>query len=506
MGYSVGQYTSPDSSGVGTTQNNTGSTAQPAYGGKGGGTVTQPTTTTSNALAQPAQASTNPYATTVPAGAPTVKPTPTPVFGQNALGYNMGRLSRLMDPSASLPAPKPQTPQPQPQPQPQPDQAAPTGGKGGGYGVTADDLNALGAFLSMPADTFGNTNLAGYNNQDTSRDAYNRHMATAFYNGKPPTYEEWVQQKQSVQKPLVQKPYGPRYDEDNPYGVTGSQGTQQQNQQQDQQPIQTQANPFEGQTALYQQQMQQMQNMYQQQLDFMREQMKSMKDTGAEKYDLPKAYEDYGYTTTGEQEQATEKADTTQKLIKDVYSPGTRGADINDYFGNVLNMDRGIVVDKKGNIVVKDPLNPKGSGFTIAKGSTVDKDGNIISPTGKTISIPSRFLASEVDRAKYSPGIQKGDTIDEAKREYGSAGVNLTGAKIDSKGAVILKNGTKIPAGSYVDASGTLRSSSGAKVTVKAKDSASYVAPPKKTTKKKAHGGVIHNGMSNRLKHMLGED
>lgn len=451
MGYAAGQTTGQ--TGVGTTANTTGQTQQAGYGGKGGGQATQPQPTE---LAQPSQSS------SVNTSAPQ------PVFGGNALGYNISRLSQRMDPSATLP----QAQQASSSPVQTPAQAAPTGGKGGGYGELAQ-LPEVQNFLG-----------------------------------------------QMMQQPQQQQPYGvsgaQAFDPNAYYG--------QQQPQAYTPPAQTFENPFASQMQQYQQQMQNMQADYQRQLDALKAQTMGMKDTGAEIYDLGPGYEELtNATSTEEQEAANQK----QQLIKDIYSPGVRGADINEYFGGVLNMDRGITVDKKGNIIVRDPLNTKNkTGFTIPKGSTVDAEGNIIGPNGNKINIPSRYLASDVDRARYSSGIQAGDTLDEVEREYGAAGINLTGAKIDSKGVVTLKNGTKIPAGAYVDPNGVLRSSSGAKISVKAKDSADYTAPVKTTakpvaakvskpaakpaakkssSKKKAHGGIIHGGMSNRLKHMVGD-
>lgn len=438
MGYGVGQTTGQ--TGVGTTANTTGQTQQAGYGGKGGGQATQPQPTQ---LAQPSQSS-------------TAQSAPQPVFGGNALGYNMSRLAQRMDPSATLPQPR-QASTAQPAPA---TPTAPTGGKGGGYTDIAQ--------IPEVKDFF-----------------------------------DFLQQQQTTQ-PTEQQESEPETPA-GPYGVTGGGPTT---------PAPTPSyepeeieNPFATQLEDYRRQMQEMQAAYQAQLDALKEQTAGMKDTGAEIYDLGPGYEELSNpTTTAEEKAKTETAAGQEQLVKDIYTPGVRGTDINQYFGNVLNMDRGIDVDKKGDIIVRDPTNPKSKAtFKIPKGSTVDKDGNIISPTGQKVSIPSRYLSSAADKAKYSAGIQFGDTLDEIQREYGAAKINTTGAKIDKKGMVILKNGTKIPSGSYIDKDGVLRSPSGAKIAIKAKDLASYVAPAK-TTKKKAHGGVIHNGMSNRLKQMLGED
>lgn len=102
FGQSMGGQTGVGSS---STQSNA------PTGGKGGGMST-PT------MAQ------NPYASTQPQQA---QPQPYQPMGGNVFGYNMTRLARQMDPSATLP-----TQQPQQTPSTQTQQPAQTGGKGGG--------------------------------------------------------------------------------------------------------------------------------------------------------------------------------------------------------------------------------------------------------------------------------------------------------------------------------------------------------------------------------------
>lgn len=99
FGQSVGGQT-----GVGTssTQSNA------PTGGKGGGSATP-------------MSAQNPYASTQPQTQQT-QPQPYQPMGGNAFGYNMARLSRQMDPSATLP-------QPQTQQYDQQQQTAQTGGK-----------------------------------------------------------------------------------------------------------------------------------------------------------------------------------------------------------------------------------------------------------------------------------------------------------------------------------------------------------------------------------------
>jgi len=125
--------------GFGQSQGNTGIGASPTttgqsqsmgqqYGGKGGGTGTPPR------LQQPSQSSTTKFQ-------PPQKYQPT---GPNIFGYNMNRLSALMDPSATLPGDNTQQTQDQsqyqaqdtfqPQYQPQDTFQNPFGGKGGGSG------------------------------------------------------------------------------------------------------------------------------------------------------------------------------------------------------------------------------------------------------------------------------------------------------------------------------------------------------------------------------------
>jgi hypothetical protein len=96
--------------GSATTQSNV-QTQGPATGGKGGGYGT------------PQQAQ-NPYASNQPQQPQQYQP-----LGGNAFGYNMARLSRQMDLSATLPAPQ------QTSTYGQPEQAPQMGGKGGGQGA-----------------------------------------------------------------------------------------------------------------------------------------------------------------------------------------------------------------------------------------------------------------------------------------------------------------------------------------------------------------------------------
>ena len=377
MGYGVGQTTGQ--TGVGTTASTTGQTQQAGYGGKGGGQATQPQATP---LAQPGQSS-------------TAQASPSPVFGGNALGYNMSRLAQRMDPSATLPqAPQASTAPAQTQP-------APTGGKGGGYG----DLAQL------------------------------------------PEVQDFLGQ-------LTQQP------QQQPYGVTGAQtydpnayyGMQQPAAQM-QPPME---NPFANQMQQYQQQMQDMQNMYQQQLNALRQQMSEMQDTGAQVYELGPGYEELtNATTTAEQEQAAE-AEASKPVTpapKEKITTGVKKADSQN-----RNIGEGQVLKVNGWYVYKDPdtgVQMKTKNLSTAESNSGGKYTKP-APVVKTKAEPVvQAKAAPVAKAKPAPAAK-------------------------TKPAPAVKIG---------QSAGT----------------SAVKAAPAKAAKKKAHGGVIHDGMSKRLKHMLGE-
>jgi hypothetical protein len=147
MGYAAGSPSG--TTGVGSSENATGQSQQPGFGGKGGGMGAAP-----QSLAQPNQSS----------SAPANKPAP--VFGGNAFGYNMNRLASRMDPSASLPQQQPEQQQQQQQNQ----APAAQGGKGGGYGElpgAQEFLSQFGGFGGYE-DPYGNYGMQQPNNQYSS--------------------------------------------------------------------------------------------------------------------------------------------------------------------------------------------------------------------------------------------------------------------------------------------------------------------------------------------------
>ena len=160
--------------------------------------------------------------------------------------------------------------------------------------------------------------------------------------------------------------------------------------------------------------------------------------------------------------------------------PGTLAAGSNfqtvsKQFGDVLNTAGGVTVDKKGVATVKytDPQTNKTTSFTLPAGSYYDPSkGQIIDTTGKAVPVPSGLIAGAVtpeQRATISAGIQKGDTPADIAANFAGTGINTTGATVDSKGQVKLKNGTVIPAGAVV-VGDAIYKPDGTKVVIKPKD------------------------------------
>ena len=475
MGYAAGQ--SGAQTGVGTSSNTTGQSQQAGFGGKGGGVGSQPQQTQ---LSQPGQSS-------------TAQSTPAPVFGGNALGYNMQRLAGRMDPSATLPeAPQASTAQAQ-----QAQQQAPTGGKGGGYGELPGAQEFLSQFMQE---------------QQQPYDMYGMQQGPYGVTGSTPDNFGY-----------------------NPADYYGQQGAQQPAQQQAPQvKAVEQENPFAGQMAQYEKQMQQMQDSYQKQLEALQEQTKAMQDAGAKIYGLGPGYEELTNTTSeaeqtklAEEEKKAEEAKAAEQAKLPAWQQdknysyktygnfkpedlvGMSGSEINSLYANQTTQAKADVTKAQAdyNAAVKsgdpkliagarDNLNAQTAELTQI---TADQKAatKLLTGTGKT------YETAETKAAR-----DKAAADAKAKADADAAAKKAADAK--AKADADAKKKADAEAKKKADAEAKKAADDKKKADAEAKKAAT---PAKATpvakaapAKKKATGGVIHNGMSNRLKYMLGED
>jgi hypothetical protein len=157
----------------------------------------------------------------------------------------------------------------------------------------------------------------------------------------------------------------------------------------------------------------------------------------------------------------------------------TQGANfqtVNNQYGGALG-DVRTTVDKNGVVTLVSNSNPSLK-TTLPAGSYFDPNkGQIVNSKGEPVSVGSAFLSSGA-ASTASTGIQFGDTAADIRQEFGKA-VNVTDkAKIDSKGTITLEGGTKIPSGSYVDSGGKLRSPDGGLIRLGRKDIPAASPPP----------------------------
>jgi len=169
------------STGVGSSPTQTDNQQTTAPTGGKGGSIPQ-------GMQQPMQnMMQNPYASTQPQQQQAYRP-----FGGDAFGYNMARLSRQMDPSATLPAPQQASTFQQPSAYQTQEDISPMGGKGGGMG-------GYGMFGPQPPQFFGaepqgqyRTQVEPYNPFDQGFDA-----RTERLNQLERQYQDLIQRAQN---------------------------------------------------------------------------------------------------------------------------------------------------------------------------------------------------------------------------------------------------------------------------------------------------------------------
>lgn len=472
MGYGVGQTTGQ--TGVGTTANTTGQTQQAGYGGKGGGQATQPQQTP---LAQPSQSS-------------TAQAAPSPVFGGNAFGYNINRLAGRMDPSATLPqAPQASNAQ----------QQAPTGGKGGGYGELAqlpEVQQFLGQFTQPQQPQYDPYNLYGNYGMQQPYSPYgvfagSPYEATQF---AAPTTSA-ITEQQALNNPYEQQMRSMQ-------DMYKQQMDEMRSMYQDQlsafkQP-QEKDNPYEAQMSAYEQQMQDMQSQYQTQLNALKEQVAKMQDTGAQTYELGPGYEELtNATSTAEQEQIAAEKEKTQEEQKAVEA--TRPE---------WQTDKGYEYKTYANFKPEDLVGMSAKEIKALYGQQATQ-----AKTDVTKAQADYNAALKTGNPKLIAGAR--DNLNAQKAELAkitadqkAASKFLTGAGKTYEAADVRTAREKAAADAKAKAVADAAAKKAAEAAAKkaAADKKKADAAAKKAAKvKKAHGGVIHDGMSKRLKHMLGE-
>lgn len=439
MGYAAG---TPGQTGVGSSQNATGQSQQPGFGGKGGGAGTPPQT-----LSQPGQSS----------SAPENKPAP--VFGGNAFGYNMNRLAGRMDPSASLPPQQTQAPVQQ--------APAAQGGKGGGYGDLSQFPGAQ-EFLSQ------------YGQQDQQQQP--------MY-GQPPRYDQQDQQPMYGQQQQKQQPmYGQQAEQENPFAAKQS--------------------DYENQLADLKSQIAAIKS----------GQFNTLEDKGAEINPLGPGYDEYGYKT---QEQAAEE---TQTAADEAAKKKAEIAAIPDYYTNKdykYDTYADYADEDIANMSAKEVKSLYGSRLTTAnadvKQATADYNAAMKSGDIKKANAAKANLDAQKAEAAKIKADQKARADAAAAKEKAAKAAAAQKKKDDAAAAKAAKTPAKaakvkaapVAKAAKVKAAPVARAAPVTKAVgttaAKAAPSMGSIAAPKKTTKKKATGGVIHNGMSNNLKKMLGD-
>ncbi len=425
MGYAAG---TPGSTGVGSSENATGQSQQPGFGGKGGGAGTAP----QQPLAQPEQSS----------SAPVNKPAP--VFGGNTFGYNMNRLASRMDPSATLPPQQVQAPAQQAQP-------AAQGGKGGGYGDLSQFPGAQ-EFLSQFDQQQGQQGQqpmygqqSQYNQQDQQQ--------------QPPAYGQQAQQEQ-----------------DNPFAAKQS--------------------DYENQLA----------DLKAQIASIKSGQFDTLEDKGAEINKLGPGYDEYGYKTqeeaAAETEAVADKAATdkaAEEAIPDYY---TNKAYKYDKYADFADEDI-------AGLSTKDLKALYSAKLTTAKADAAQakKDYEAALKSGD----PKRTQAALKNYQDQDAEAKAVETNRKARETAAKNAANAAKKAADDK----KKADAAAAAKTRADAAAAKKAEDKAKADAKKaeakakadakKAEADAKKAAKKTTTKKATGGVIHNGMSNNLKKMLGE-
>lgn len=454
MGYAAG---TPGQTGVGSSQNATGQSQQPGFGGKGGGAGTPPQT-----LSQPGQSS----------SAPENKPAP--VFGGNAFGYNMNRLAGRMDPSASLPPQQTQAPVQQ--------APAAQGGKGGGYGDLSQFPGAQ-EFLSQ------------YGQQDQQQQP--------MY-GQQPQYDQQDQQQQPMygQQQKQQPMYGQQAEQENPFAAKQS--------------------DYENQLADLKSQIAAIKS----------GQFDTLEDKGAEINPLGPGYDEYGYKT---QEQAAEETQTaadeaakkkaeiaaipdyyTNKDYKyDTYSDfadadiaGLSSKDLKSLYTAKLATAKADAAQAKKDydaaLKSGDPKRTqaalKNYNDQLAEAKAVEANRKARETAATTAANAAKKSAADKLAAdKAAAAKVKTDAAAKAKADAAAVAAQK---KADAKAAADKK---AADAKAKTDAAKQAAADKAAAAKQAAADKAAAKAAAKTATKKKATGGVIHNGMSNNLKKMLGE-
>lgn len=453
MGYAAGSPTG--TTGVGSSENATGQSQQAGFsgtsGGKGGGAASLP---------QPAQSS-------------TANSAPAPVYGGNpAMRLNRPG-GRMMDPSATMPT-TPQTQAPAAAPTTPPPAA---GGKGGGYGDIAND-QGFKDFLEF------------YNTQQTSPNAEANKPGSAVVEATdkfaaPTTSAEtektainnpYEQQMRTMQQDFDQR----MKDLESKYGA----------------PKEEAANPYE---SKY--------NALQAELDALKaakaapaedvkkvaepvDEFATLEDKGAKVNPLGPGYEEYGYKT---QDQAA--AETKAAADKAAAEKAAKEA-IPDYYTNKdykYDTYADYSDEDVANMSDKEVKSLYGSRLTTAnadvKQATADYNAAMKSGDIKKANAAKANLEAQKAEVTKIKADQKRRT-DAAKAKAATA---KAAAKTSTKAATVKST----PAKASTLGIGIGNQNSG--------PSMATLAAPKKSTKKKAKGGVIHNGMSNKLKKMLGE-
>ena len=460
MGYAAGSPTG--TTGVGSSENATGQSQQAGFsgtsGGKGGGAASLP---------QPAQSST----------ANTATPAPAPVYGSNpAMRLNRPG-GRMMDPSASMPT-APQTQAPGAAPTTPPPAA---GGKGGGYGDIAND-QGFKDFLEF------------YNTQQTSPNAEDNKPGSSVYEATdkfaaPTTSAETektaINNPYEMQMKTMQQDFDQRMkDLESKYGA----------------PKEEIANPYE-----------EKYNTLQAELDALKaekaaattkveetakdevdkkltqpakDEFETLKDEGAKVNPLGPGYDEYGYKT---QDQAA--AETKAAADKAAAEKAAKEA-IPDYYTN-----KDYKYDTYADYSDEDVANMS--------------DKEVKSLYGSRLTTATADVKQAT--ADYNAAMKSGDIkkVNAAKANLEAQKAEVTKIKADQKRRTDAAK-AKAAAAKAAAAAEKKRLADEAAAKKKAeaaakKAEAAAKKAAKKTTTKKATGGIIHNGMSNRLKHMLGE-
>ena len=439
MGYAAG---TPGQTGVGSSQNATGQSQQPGFGGKGGGAGTPPQT-----ISQPGQSS----------SAPENKPAP--VFGGNAFGYNMNRLAGRMDPSASLPPQQTQAPVQQ--------APAAQGGKGGGYGDLSQFPGAQ-EFLSQ------------YGQQDQQQQP--------MY-GQQPQYDQQDQQQQPMygQQQQQQPMYGQQAEQENPFAAKQS--------------------DYENQLA----------DLKAQIASIKSGQFDTIEDTGAKVHDFGEGYDPDKFKTQTEAEEETKVA--TDKVATD---KATEDA-IPDYYTNKAykyDTYADFADEDIAGLSTKDLKSLYSAKLTTAKADAAQakKDYDAALKSGD----PKRTQAA---LKNYNDQLAETKAVEANRKNRETAATTAANAakksaadKLAADKAAAAKVKTDAAAKAKADAKAVAdkkKADAKAKADAKKAEAAAKAAAKKaeadakkaakKTTTKKATGGIIHNGMSNNLKKMLGE-